>query len=264
MQPEITPPETPQPAVEARQQGRGLWGPWQSIGLGAAIFAIYFAVEALITIVFLISQWVANPETDIFKLAQALSTNGLLISIATIVSGIIGVGCIVLFIRLRKGASISEYLGLRPIRRITVLILLGVAVGLLGISFGFDRIVQEPKDTAFMLDTYRTSVWPVMFWISVVIFAPAFEEGFFRGFLFAGLKDSRIGVIGTIALTAVTWALLHIQYSPYGMLSILILGIVFGIVRWKTNSLWSTLFLHSLWNLVATIQTVLYLSGTGR
>jgi membrane protease YdiL (CAAX protease family) len=264
VQPEMIPPETLPPAAETPQPDKGLWGPWQTIGFGVAIFAVNFTVEAVIAIVFFVSQWVANPKIDILNLIQSLSNNGLLISIATIVAGIIGIGFIILFIILRKGASIAEYLRLKPLKGQIVLILLGTVVALLAISFGLEQVIKEPRDTAFMVDTYRTSVWPVLLWISVVIIAPAFEEGFFRGFLFAGLQDSRIGAFGTIVLTAVTWALLHIQYSPFGMASILVLGLVFGVVRLKTNSLWSTLFLHSLWNLAATIQTVLYINGIGQ
>ena len=263
MQPEIMPPENP-PELKPVQPDRGLWGPWQTIGLGVAIFAINFTIEAVVVVAFFVSKWVTNPGGDLFKLAQSLSTNGLLISVATITSGIIGVGFIILFIRIREGASISEYLGLKKIKGVIILILLGTVIVLLAISFGMEQVIKEPQDTTFMVDTYRTSVWPVMFWISVVVFAPAFEEAFFRGFLFSGLQYSRIGAVGTIFLTAVTWAVLHIQYSPFGMVSILVLGLVFGIVRLKTNSLWSTIFLHSLWNLAATIQTVLYINGIGQ
>lgn len=114
-----------------------------------------------------------------------------------------------------------------------------------------------------MVDAYKTSVWPVLLGIAVVIFAPVFEEAFFRGFLFVGLEHSSIGPIGTIILTAVTWALLHIQYDIFGMVTILVLGVVFGIVRLKTGSLWSTILLHAIWNLVAIVGTALYVNGIG-
>jgi membrane protease YdiL (CAAX protease family) len=98
----------------------------------------------------------------------------------------------------------------------------------------------------------------------VVIFAPLFEECFFRGFLFAGFLHSRMGVIGAVAVTSVTFAALHFQYDLYGMASILVMGIVLGIVRWRTGSLWSTILLHSLWNLTGIIQTALYVNGVAQ
>jgi hypothetical protein len=65
-------------------------------------------------------------------------------------------------------------------------------------------------------------------------------------------------------ITALGWAALHIQYNFYGMINILVLGIVFGIVRIKTGSLWSTLLLHSLWNLAAIIAIAVYISSGGK
>ena len=55
---------------------------------------------------------------------------GLLQSIATIVSGIIGTGLILLFIRARQRAGIREYLGLNRISWKTVLLVLGVVIGM--------------------------------------------------------------------------------------------------------------------------------------
>jgi membrane protease YdiL (CAAX protease family) len=112
-----------------------------------------------------------------------------------------------------------------------------------------------------MIDTYRTSGWPILLWLAVVICAPVFEESFFRGFLFVGLKKSRIGSVGTIALTALLWALLHVQYDVYVMSTIVVLGIILGIVRLKTGSLWGPLLIHSFWNLLAMAMTALYLNG---
>jgi membrane protease YdiL (CAAX protease family) len=67
-----------------------------------------------------------------------------------------------------------------------------------------------------MLDAYRNTAWPPLFWIAVVIFAPAFEEFLFRGFSFIGLQKSRLGSAGATILTALVWAVLHIQYNWLG------------------------------------------------
>ena len=103
---------------------------------------------------------------------------------------------------------------------------------------------------------------PALIWIAVVIFAPVFEEIFFRGFLFAGFRNSRVGIIGAILLTAVLWALLHAtQYGIWELLVIFGLGVAFGVARWKTNSLFASLSMHSMWNLIAMVQTLLYIQG---
>ena len=100
-----------------------------------------------------------------------------------------------------------------------------------------------------------------MFWIAVIIFAPVFEEALFRGFLFEGLMQSRAGVIGAIAVTSVTWAILHIQYNAAGIIYILLLGVIMGVLRWKTRSLWSPLIMHALVNLISTVLIAADLNG---
>jgi membrane protease YdiL (CAAX protease family) len=260
-------PEIGQTEIEEAPKYNLVWGPWATIGLGAAIFALYIVAQSLVAVIFIaiyaLNSYMANPQWDFLPLIQRLTTDGLMISTATIVSGIVGAGFIILFIKIRKNISIREYLGLRPINLKTLLILLLVVVGLLAASFGLDQVMKGSQNTNFMVETYKTSVWLPLLWIAVVIFAPVFEEGFFRGFLFVGLKDSRIGATGTVALTSITWAALHLQYDWYGIVSILVLGIVLGIVRLRTGSLWSTLFLHALWNAIAMIQTALYINGIG-
>ncbi len=263
IQPEFEPavPETPRPASR-------VWGPWATIGLGAAVFLVYFAAQSLIAIFFtvfsVLEEFQANPGLDLSRFIQSLTTNGLLISVSTIVSGIAGAGLIVLFISIRKNISIADYLGLKPIGLKTILVLLGIIVGLLAASFGLEQVIDvSEQNFNFMVQTYETAVWLPLLWIAVVIFAPVFEEMFFRGFLLVGLKESRIGALGAVALTSITWAALHIQYNAFGLISILVLGIVMGIVRLKTGSLWSTIFLHSLWNAMAMVQTALYVNGIG-
>jgi membrane protease YdiL (CAAX protease family) len=230
------------------------------VGFGAAIFAVYFVTQSIVAVIFAIGKLINTAANDVTQAVSALATNGLLISMATIVSAIVGVGFIVLFIKIRHGPGIAEYLGLKSVRGKTFLALIGVIVVLLAVSALLDRFSNSPKDTGFTIDAYNTSRWPVLFGFAVVVFAPLFEELFFRGFIFVGLQASKIGVVGAIILTSLAWALLHLQYDPAGMATIFVLGIVFGIVRWKTNSLWSTLFLHAVWNLMALVATVIAVS----
>ncbi len=259
-----------QSEVESPKPASRIWPGWPTIGFGFAIFAIYFVVQSLVAIIFIaifaFDKFGSNPAFDITQFMQfitSLSTNGLMISIAVIVSAIVGIGFIILFIKIRRGASIKEYLALNSLSRKTVLLILAVVVGLIVISSILNLVFVQSRNAEFAIDTYKTSVWPVLLGVAVVIFAPAFEESFFRGFLFAGLKQSSIGAAGAIILTAVAWALLHFQYDFFGMATILILGLIFGIVRLKTGSLWSTILLHSVWNLAAIVGTALYVNGIG-
>jgi membrane protease YdiL (CAAX protease family) len=262
VQPEIRQPEAVPPVIGTHKQNTGLWGGWPTVGLGAAILAMYLAVQTVVAIAFVIRQLNTSFGPPSLQSMLNLETNGNLISIATIVSAIVGLGFIILFIKIRKGAGLWNYLGLKSISKKAFLILLLVVIGLIMLSFVPDQVLHVQQDTGFTVDAYETTTWPALLWIAVVVFAPLFEESFFRGFVFVGLKQTRIGAVGTIAVTSLTWALLHIEYDIYGMATVLVLGIVFGIIRLKTGSLWSTLFLHSMWNILGMVGTVLYVNGT--
>ena len=91
--------------------------------------------------------------------------------------------------------------------------------------------------------------------VALLVAAPLFEETFFRGFLFRGFASSFLGVIGTVLVTAGLWALLHVQYDAYGIALVFALGLLLGIARARTGSLWVPIAMHSAANLVATIET---------
>ena len=240
---------------------RHFWGPWATAGLGLVVAVIFVLIQTIVVVVFAIVKFVSDATLSLSGLAGAMTSNGQLFTLATIASAIICSGLIIIMVKVRRGASIVEYLGLRRISGRTVLVLLAIAVGIVVLSGWLGALLETPSDAQFMVDVYRTSVWPALFWIAVVILGPVFEETFFRGFLFVGFQQSRLGSAGTIFLTACLWALLHIQYSIYGMLVIVIIGVILGVVRLKTHSLWSPLILHALNNLVSTVVTVLYVNG---
>jgi membrane protease YdiL (CAAX protease family) len=264
MQPETGHPDLIQPAPASPLPASRIWGGWATVGLGAAIFAIYFVAQNLVGLAFIVNILLTNRGGNLIQLITDLQTNGFMVSIATFVSVIAGMGFIILFIKLRKGIKVSEYLGLKSLSLKAYLTLPVVIIVLLGIFFGLDQIIKNPQSTDFAVNMYKTIVWPPALWIATVIFAPAFEESFFRGFLFVGLKQSRVGPAGAIALTSIIFASLHaFQYDVYGVVTVLVLGIAFGLVRLVTGSLWSTLILHSVWNLISMVQTVLVVNGIG-
>jgi len=202
-------------------------------------------------------------QPDLSGLMNAIETIlstqlGLITSIAACVSAVICVGLIILFARIRKGVSIAEYLGLKRITVKQVLAVLGIMAGFIVLSDGLGLLLDRPASNEFVVNIYSTSVWPALLWISLIIFVPIYEEAFFRGFLFEGFRQSRLGAIGAVGLTSLVWAALHIQYDFFSIATIFVLGILLGIVRIKTGSLWSTLIMHAFTNMVALLQVALH------
>ncbi len=88
--------------------------------------------------------------------------------------------------------------------------------------------------------------------IGIVILAPFGEELLFRGLLFERL-GVRFGPIAAIILTSIAFGLAHIQYEPLGMILVLVDGLFFGFVRYRTGSMLVTFFCHSLNNLYVAL-----------
>lgn len=86
--------------------------------------------------------------------------------------------------------------------------------------------------------------------LAVGILGPIAEELIFRGWFF-GLLEKRIGVAATIPLTAVGWALLHYSYGWQVILVIVVDGLLLGLARWKTRSVFPPIVMHALYNLYA-------------
>jgi hypothetical protein len=168
---------------------------------------------------------------------------------------------IVVFVRARRRASIREYLALKPITKRQILVSLAIVAGLIALIELVGSVTGQSSDI-FTMNAYQTAKPLALLWISFVIFGPAFEETFFRGFLFAGWVRSRLGAIGTVALTSGLFAVLHIQYDLFGIMSVLVMGIALGIMRLKTGSLWSPLLMHFAWNLVGMVMLALNLGSS--
>ncbi|MGY2846697.1 hypothetical protein ACVWZM_007893 [Bradyrhizobium sp. USDA 4501] len=87
------------------------------------------------------------------------------------------------------------------------------------------------------------------------------EEFLIRGFLYRGWSESFLGPIGAIVLTAAVWAMTHTQYDVYGKLEIFGMGLALGYCRWRSNSTWPTVMIHSALNTFIFFVTGPYVLG---
>jgi membrane protease YdiL (CAAX protease family) len=194
---------------------------------------------------------------DPVGLMQEMATDGGLLSVATIASAAVGVTTILLAVRLRKGASIDDYLALRPVRRLELLIPLAAGMILVVASDTLSAALGRPMSD-FMVGIAQTYRSAALFSIALVAAAPLFEEMCFRGFLYTGFARSWLGPLGAVVVTSLVWSAIHIQYDAFDMAVIFVSGVLLGVVRWTTRSLLPCLALHAAWNIVATAQAVLY------
>jgi uncharacterized protein len=115
---------------------------------------------------------------------------------------------------------------------------------------GLARFLPIPK--SLPMDTFfhdATSAY--MMAAFGITLAPLLEEVFFRGLLFP-LVRRLYGVVVGVLLTALAFAAIHgaqLGYAWAPVLSIFVVGVVFTVVRWRTNSVAASFLMHCGYNL---------------
>jgi len=206
---------------------------------------------------------VQHPELDLEVYAKSLSSNGFCLAISEVVSGLICIPLTLLCTKLRKNISVKDYIGFRePLKREWVKWLL-ILAAFLFLSDAVSLLLHQPIAPPFMVDTYKTASSLPTLLFAIIVVGPIFEEIFFRGFLFQGIRYSRLGPIGAIGITSSFWAVIHLQYDVYGITTLFALGLLFGIARHKTDSIHLLMVMHSFVGLVATMETAFYVHSLG-
>ncbi|MCL2281641.1 MAG: CPBP family intramembrane metalloprotease [Dehalococcoidia bacterium] len=227
---------------------------WATICMGLAIgvFAL-LAMQILVAVVFRAAELAfnLNPVNE-----------GLVTAWSIIATGLGGMLLMYFIARMNGNHSLVNYIGLQRLTwKIVLLALAAFIIALVciyGLSILWSFFLGDSGNSAnaeFIDDIYSGAGWLLLF-VATVVVAPVFEESLFRGFLFVGLQSSRIGVVGTVILTSLVWALLHMQYNLFGMFAIMVMGVVLGVTRYKTHSLWSAIIVHAMWNGMAFLQAL--------
>lgn len=243
---------TADPPLKAAQ-----WGFWATVLWGIVIFALYMAVQVATTLA-IADRSAAKPADRSFaELMNSGMSKGYSFSLATLLTAIVCCVAIVVIVRLRKNASVPEYLGLTPVAPMTILKWIGlfVVVSLasdLGLTWLDDSTGQD-----FMSEIYKEAKPAWLLWLAVIVAGPLFEELLVRGFLLPGFAASFMRPSGAVVVTSALWAVMHLQYDSFGIVAVFCIGLVFGTARVRTGSLIVPLILHALQNLMATVAVII-------
>jgi uncharacterized protein len=229
------------------------WGLWVTLAFSLAVIVAFTAIETAVVIVFLVLQAPKTLDPD------SISGNGLFVSVATWVSMPICLAFVILLVKLRNQLSIREYLSLNRVSMGSFLAWAAALLVFVGCTDGTTWLLGRDIVPRFMIDAYRTAVVVPLLLAALWIAAPVFEEMFFRGFMFRGIQQSRLGNLGAILITSFIWSIIHMQYDAYQMAMIFLGGILLGVARARSNSVYLTIGLHSLMNVIATIELWVYL-----
>lgn len=224
------------------------WGRWATLGLGLTAMLV-----GQMTALAAVMWWYG------LKLAQLpnLASDGVVVILIVCISTPVQVLLLALMAS-RAGANPADYLGLTLPRKGDVVVGIIAVVVFVVLADGFSWLLGRGIVTQFQLDTYRTASaagWLPWLLLTVVVVAPMGEETLFRGFLFRGWHRSPRDVWPVIVVTALLWAIVHLQYDPYFIAQVFAYGLVLGWLRWVTGSTILTMLLHGLTNFEGMLET---------
>jgi membrane protease YdiL (CAAX protease family) len=191
------------------------------------------------------------------------SGDGVAVALIIFASNPVQLALLVLFAR-RRSASAIDYLGLNWPRRSEVIVGVAAVAALIVCGDALSYVLGRNVVTAFQTDIYGTAGaagWLALLWFAVVVVTPIGEETLFRGFLFRGWLRAPRDAWPVIAVTALLWAIIHVQYDWYVICQVFASGLLLGWLRWATGSTTLAIMLHGLINAEGMLESLLALHG---
>jgi membrane protease YdiL (CAAX protease family) len=203
------------------------------VGLGAAVLNALSATPA--------------GETTLTNLPQAI-----LLVVAYIVFGV------AIWLVARQFGNPREILALR---RTPLIQGLGLAIGglIIGVAAAaaLEPIFHGSASQGITVGNIDTLTAGVAFGLSaltIVVGAAVTEELYFRGLLY-GRLDARFGVASAVVGSAGIFGLAH--FAPNTFPALFALGIVLGLVRMRSSSVWPGMAIHGANNVIAVTGLLL-------
>jgi hypothetical protein len=213
-------------------------------------FGVYLlATQGFLTLAALMgyAHWQGLPM-NINGAREMMGSTEALIQVALVVN-LLSLPLIILMVKSKRGSVWRDYMAWRPVglaRTVlwVIICLLSVfAMGILHQALGW-------RESGFMdeLPQMQSRLWLIL---SVVVAAPIFEEMVFRGFVYGGFERS-LGAFPALLLSSMLFTVLHGQYNWYELAQIFVLGMVLGLARMRTQSLFTPIVMHAVNNGMAT------------
>jgi membrane protease YdiL (CAAX protease family) len=248
---------TVMPVASAQRQPR-IWKFW-----GTALWALFVFAAMFVGQIAVVAYFVLRRDGPIDMAAAIHVVGGGLTLALSVIMGLPAV-LLALWIAIRPSRTpFAEYLALRWTSWRNFLVGIVSLAALVGGWDVLSRVVGREVQPGFMGDVMKSAQADGVVWLLVVAFcvaAPMTEEFFARGFLYRGWSESFLRPAGAILLSSLAWTSLHMQYDWFFFGEIFSIGVLFGYLRYRTNSTWLTVVLHGLNNFAATAQTI-WLAG---
>lgn len=207
--------------------------PWttRDVWLGLVIFGLLLAIAIAVSVLVRSLSW----KLDL----------GLMVSLAELL--LLGP---VWWLAVRKYRVGWETLGLRGFKGEMI----GLGCGLMLLSFIFNFFyglilaLFGLRAQVDLVPIFAQLSSPWLLLIGGAVVAPIVEEVFFRGFVFAGLRQ-RYGWQKAALVSSALFALIHL--IPTAIIPIFILGYIFAYLYQRSNSIWPAILMHASTNALA-------------
>ena len=187
------------------------------------------------------------------------SGDGVSVTLIMLVATPVQLALLMLMAR-QTGAGAADYLGLIRPRRADVVMGIVAIVAFILVGNAVSWLLGQNIVTGFQHDIYRSAgaagMLPLL-WLVVVLVTPVNEELLFRGFLFRGWHRTPRDAWIVIIITALLWAIIHVQYDLYVIGQVFVCGLILGWFRWATGSTLLTILMHALVNAEGMLETLL-------
>jgi uncharacterized protein len=242
-------PRTPTPPGKGVQDENPPWTGWEVTALAVITF-VSIVASVLGTAFFVHLRFApTTPWVEALRRPEVIVGGQLLAYVLILL-------VMYLMVSAQSGGRVLEALRWNWPSHWTSYLLAGVALEFCLLPLAY--LLPMPKN-APIDEFFRTARDAYILSLFGVLFAPLFEELFFRGFLYPVLAR-RVGLYPAVFLTALGFAAIHgsqLKYS-WAVFIIFLVGVVLTLVRALRKSVAATVLMHMAYN--ATIFMVTYIA----
>jgi membrane protease YdiL (CAAX protease family) len=211
---------------------------WATAGFGLLVLV----VTAITQNIAMLGVGVATGRIDLAHLDPNARADALLFSAGIILSSIAGGAVLYLVIRVR---SPRAYLALVRPRMIALWI--GAEVAFNAVASTLRWLTTGHVVPLEWVEAMRNAPVALVL-VALAVFAPLFEESFFRGFLHRGLAASRLRVPGAIIVTSLLFTLAHFPADTFALFETLLGALLLASARHHSRSLITPIVMHAIGN----------------
>jgi membrane protease YdiL (CAAX protease family) len=243
------------------------WSAKATLGLTLLLFILYFVISIISLMVGAgieaASSGVTAENAQAFgeEIGASLALDGDFNAINYLITALCLSPLVFHFARRRKVTTAAAYLGFNKLPSKANFITFNLVILGYFIISHFASTALGIETPQMMIDMYNTTDYLFLLFIAVVIAAPIFEELVFRGFMFKGLKNSPLGIIGTLIITSVLFTLIHAGQYDLNILAILFpLAVILGLARQRSGGIYLPIYLHFVNNLYSSVSMYLFMN----